>query len=224
MSKKKNTSTATKAEETIEEKVVEQEQVTDTVVETPTEEVKAEEIVDTPVVEEETKVEETPTEEPVVTEEEQKPVEEVVQPKKAMKAQATGSDKYGSDIAETPTTTEPEAETPVEEEKPTEEQKEVVDIEKMKKEMMKEYVVKYSFSQNSRRLAIKKKMTLYNMYDVFIKNRQAFVALVDISDFNKIKEFMLGNACMYNYQVINKTAKQQFLDRLEYNTNLIAGK
>lgn len=137
-------------------------------------------------------------------------------------AKASNSDKYTED-EEQPVT--PPAEPPASTESPAtsvvNESSEIVDRELMRKELGTNYDVKFSYSQASRRFAVNRKMTLLAMYDIFVKNRQAFVGLKSQDDYNHIHDFMTKYSMIYNYREIPKAGKEQFLEKLRTATDFV---
>lgn len=162
----------------------------------------------------------TPVVEPSTTEEsgkDDKPVQAAT-----LSAKTSSSDRYGDDIDDgsedeetsdapvanpsTPTVTESE---------------EIVDRGLMNKELNTAYNVKFTYSEASKRFAINRKMTLLAMYDLFVKNRNAFVGLKSQDDFNHISDFMNKYSVLYNYKEIPKAGKRQFLDKLRSATDYV---
>lgn len=202
----------------------------ETVVETPVVETTAETTVEPPV-EEET-VEETPaTEEAAVTEEtvvetpvtEDKPADEATKvTSTTMSAPRSANDKYDTDLGdedEKPSTDPVTEEEEVEEEKET--TKEITDRAVMNKYLQKVYNVKFSFSQASKRFAVNRTMTLLAMYDMFVKNRVAFVGLKSQDDYKEIHDFMTKYTVIYKYMTVSAAAKEQFLTKLRVATDYV---
>lgn len=137
-------------------------------------------------------------------------------------AKTSNSDKYTED-EEQPVT--PPVEPPAPTETPVtpvvNESSEIVDRELMRKELGTNYDVKFSYSQASRRFAVNRKMTLLAMYDIFVKNRQAFVGLKSQDDYNHIHDFMTKYSMIYNYREIPKAGKEQFLEKLRTATDFV---
>lgn len=136
---------------------------------------------------------------------------------------------------ETPVTTteEPKVETKVEdkpaetpkkstkkdEEKPVEKKK--FSTEEMHKGLNKVYDVRFAFSVETRRFSFLKKMSILQMFDMFVKNRFAFVALTKDEDYNAVEKFLNNNDIVYDYQPVDKGAIEQFLAKLKDNTEYI---
>ncbi len=96
-----------------------------------------------------------------------------------------------------------------------------VDKEVMSKELMTSYDVRFAFSQNSKKYAVARKMTLYNMIEIFVKNRTAFVGVASQAAFDHIKDYVLHNPIIYAYQEFTLEARTQFIGRLEINTDYV---
>ncbi len=107
------------------------------------------------------------------------------------------------------------------EESESDEKQESVDASKMNDELMKNYKVRFAFSQNSKKYAAFRNMTLYNMIDIFMTNRQGFVGCVEQKDFDHIKDFVLHNPIIYKYQEFKLEGRKQFIARLEQNTDYV---
>lgn len=137
-------------------------------------------------------------------------------------AKTSNSDKYTEDEDQPAT---PPVEPPTSTESPVtpvvNESSEIVDRELMRKELGTNYDVKFSYSQASRRFAVNRKMTLLAMYDIFVKNRQAFVGLKSQDDYNHIHDFMTKYSMIYNYREIPKAGKEQFLEKLRTATDFV---
>ena len=211
--KKKTTKTTTTDE--VETTNVENQEVvetanTETPVETPVDSSE-------PVTEEETSVE-TPVESETVTE---TPVDE---------APVTEETPVETPVDENPVETP--VETPVDSSEPVTEEESPVDSEEdteesdsseienriIREEMSRTYVIRYSYSSASKHFAVKKTMNLNDIYGQFIKNRTAYVALTNMSDFNKVFNFFMSHQVTYNSMVIPELSKKQFLTRLRTNT------
>lgn len=223
-SKKSNKAKATTEEAVVETPVVEttEETVTEAPVETP---VVEEPVEETPVATEEAPVvEETPVvdEEPAT---EEAPVTEGIEvtPTIAIKARSA-NDKYDATLdeeeeeEETPPTDSEEEEGEEEEKETT---KEITDRAVMNKYLQKVYDVKFSFSQASKRFAVNRKMTLLAMYDMFVKNRVAFVGLKSQDDYKEIHDFMTKYTVIYKYMTVSAAAKEQFLTKLRAATDYV---
>lgn len=222
-SKKSNKAKATTEEAVVETPVVEttEETVTEAPVETP---VVEEPVEETPVATEEAPVvEETPVvdEEPAT---EEAPVTEGIEvtPTVAFKARSA-NDKYDTTLdeeeeEETPPTDSEEEEGEEEEEETT---KEITDRAVMNKYLQKVYDVKFSFSQASKRFAVNRKMTLLAIYDMFVKNRVAFVGLKSQDDYKEIHDFMTKYTVIYKYMTVSAAAKEQFLTKLRAATDYV---
>ena len=118
----------------------------------------------------------------------------------------------------------PEDEEPKsEEEAPAEEKLEqnAVDADIMNKELMISYKVRFAFNQSSKKYAAQRNMTLFNMIDLFMTNRQGFVGCTEQKDFDHIKDFVLHNPIIYKYQEFKLEGRKQFIERLELNTDYV---
>lgn len=176
-----------------------------------------EEKVETPAP---TETPETPVVEPSTTDEsgkDDKPAQAAT-----LSAKTSSSDRYGDDIDDGDED-EGTSETPVANPStPTvTESEEIVNRALMNKELNTAYNVKFTYSEASKRFAINRKMTLLAMYDLFVKNRNAFVGLKSQDDFNHISEFMNKYSVLYNYKEIPKAGKRQFLDKLRSATDYV---
>ena len=193
------------------------EEVKNEAAEEAAEEAATEEKVETSAPTETTK---TPVVEPSTTDESGK--DDKLTQATTLSAKTSSSDRYGDDIddgdgdegtSETPVTN-PSTPTVTESE-------EIVDRALMNKELNTSYNVKFTYSEASKRFAINRKMTLLAMYDLFVKNRNAFVGLKSQDDFNHISEFMNKYSVLYNYKEIPKAGKRQFLDKLRSATDYV---
>ena len=213
----------------------------ETVIETPVVETTTEETVETPVVEETTS-EETVEETPVTTEDseaapaietpvvEEKPVTEEVPVTEGTEAEPTATsnsthsvnDKYDTTLDEE-TEEKPSTDSETEEAEVRDEEtaKEITDRAVMNKYLQKVYDVKFSFSQTSKRFAVNRKMTLLAMYDMFVKNRVAFIGLKSQDDYKEIYDFMTKYTVIYKYMTVSATAKEQFLTKLRAATDYV---
>lgn len=237
-SKKSNKAKATE-ETVVETPVVEttEETTAETTVEPP---VEGETVEETPATEETPVTEENPvTEEVPVTEEtvvetteettvetpvtEDKPVDEATKvTSTTMSAPRSVNDKYDTDLGdedEKPSTDPETEEEEVEDEKET--TKEITDRAVMNKYLQKVYNVKFSFSQASKRFAVNRTMTLLAMYDMFVKNRVAFVGLKSQDDYKEIHDFMTKYTVIYKYMTVSAAAKEQFLTKLRVATDYV---
>lgn len=195
----------------------------ETVVETPVVETTEETVTEAPV--EPPVVEETPVvenaEETVETESVETPVVEET-PAVATMSTRSANDKYDTTLdeeEEEEPSTDSETEEAVEEEKET--TKEITDRAVMNKYLQKVYDVKFSFSQASKRFAVNRKMTLLAMYDMFVKNRVAFVGLKSQDDYKEIHDFMTKYTVIYKYMTVSAAAKEQFLTKLRAATDYV---
>jgi hypothetical protein len=211
-SKKTNKAKATE-ETVVETPVVEttEEVVTEAPVETPV----TEGIEETPVVEEQPVTEEAPAEEAPAT-------EGIEVAPTIVTMTRSANDKYDTDLGdedEKPSTDPETEEEEVEDEKET--TKEITDRAVMNKYLQKVYDVKFSFSQASKRFAVNRKMTLLAMYDMFVKNRVAFVGLKSQDDYKEIHDFMTKYTVIYKYMTVSAAAKEQFLTKLRAATDYV---
>ena len=226
-SKKSNKAKATTTEETVvETPAVEnaEETVTEAPVETP---VTEEPVEDTPAVTEEAPiVDETPVTEEVPTTEETPVVDEQSKneetPAVATMSTRSANDKYDTTLdEEEEETPSADSETEEEDEEDEETAKEITDRAVMNKYLQKVYDVKFSFSQASKRFAVNRKMTLLAMYDMFVKNRVAFVGLKSQDDYKEIHDFMTKYTVIYKYMTVSAAAKEQFLTKLRAATDYV---
>ena len=96
-----------------------------------------------------------------------------------------------------------------------------VDSTLMNRELMTSYKVRFAFSQSSKQYAAARTMTLYNMIDLFMTNRQGFVGCVEQKDFDHIKDYLLHNPVIYKYQEFKLDGRKQFIERLGTNTDYV---
>ena len=96
-----------------------------------------------------------------------------------------------------------------------------VDSTIMNRELMTSYKVRFAFSQSSKKYAAARTMTLYNMIDLFMTNRQGFVGCVEQKDFDHIKDYLLHNPVIYKYQEFKLDGRKQFIERLGTNTDYV---
>lgn len=96
-----------------------------------------------------------------------------------------------------------------------------VDSTLMNRELMTSYKVRFAFSQSSKKYAAARTMTLYNMIDLFMTNRQGFVGCVEQKDFDHIKDYLLHNPVIYKYQEFKLDGRKQFIERLGTNTDYV---
>ena len=191
MSKKKNNN------QTAESQVVENEENVETAAEETTVETEA------PVDEApETEETETPADEENPTDEAPKTEDSEVEPP-ADEAPETPADKEESDSVE---------DTP---------EQNTINSDVMNRELMTSYKVRFAFSQSSKKYAAQRNMTLFNMIDVFMTNRQGFVGCTEQKDFDHIKDFVLHNPIIYKYTEFKLDGRRQFIERLEINTNYV---
>ena len=96
-----------------------------------------------------------------------------------------------------------------------------IDSTLMNRELMTSYKVRFAFSQSSKKYAAARTMTLYNMIDLFMTNRQGFVGCVEQKDFDHIKDYLLHNPVIYKYQEFKLDGRKQFIERLGTNTDYV---
>lgn len=95
-----------------------------------------------------------------------------------------------------------------------------VDDELNKKEMLTKYDT-YFTMESVGNLSYPKTMTLYEIYQTFIKHRSWFIGLISKEDLDHITEFMTNNKVKYNDIVLSDDAKNQFIRKLQYNTDYV---
>jgi hypothetical protein len=133
------------------------------------------------------------------------------------------NDKYDTTLDEEEETPSTDSETEEKEEVEEDEEttKEIADRAVMNKYLQKVYNVKFSFSQASKRFAVNRTMTLLAMYDMFVKNRVAFVGLKSQDDYKEIHDFMTKYTVIYKYMTVSAAAKEQFLTKLRAATDYV---
>lgn len=95
-----------------------------------------------------------------------------------------------------------------------------VDEELNKKEMLTDYET-YFTMESVGNLSYPKTMTLYEIYQNFVKHRSWFIGLTSKEDLDHITEFMTNNKVKYNDIVLSDDAKNQFIRKLQYNTDYV---
>lgn len=95
-----------------------------------------------------------------------------------------------------------------------------VDEELNKKEMLTDYET-YFTMESVGNLSYPKTMTLYEIYQNFVKHRSWFIGLTSKEDLDHITEFMTNNKVKYNDIVLSDDAKSQFIRKLQYNTDYV---
>ena len=78
---------------------------------------------------------------------------------------------------------------------------------------------RYAASNNNLRSTVQRKMSLNDLFNIYIKQRTSFFGLESMDDYNRIEEYLLNNKFYYNHTEIPETSIKQFLSRLKYNTN-----
>lgn len=78
---------------------------------------------------------------------------------------------------------------------------------------------RYAASNNNLRSTVQRKMSLNDLFNIYIKQRTSFFGLESIDDYKRIEEYLLNNKFYYNHTEIPETSIKQFLSRLKYNTN-----
>ena len=78
---------------------------------------------------------------------------------------------------------------------------------------------RYAASNNNLRSTVRRKMSLNDLFNIYIKQRTSFFGLESMDDYKRIEEYLLNNKFYYNYTEIPETSIKQFLGRLKYNTN-----
>lgn len=194
MSKSKNNATTTVTEEVVETPVETSsetpvETTDETVVETPTEAV------------EETTVEEvveTPAETETKTESE------------------TSAETTSEEVVETPADSETPAETETSDKELSDHERDVKASEEF---MSKTYNVRYAPDTNSKRFAVSKTMTMFEIYNMFVNKRTRYVALTSNEDFNYVRDFFNEHPVYYYNVEVGPIARVQFLNRLKSYTD-----
>jgi len=77
---------------------------------------------------------------------------------------------------------------------------------------------RYAASNNNLRSTVQRKMSLNDLFNIYIKQRTSFFGLESIDDYKRIEEYLLNNKFYYNHTEIPETSIKQFLSRLKYNT------
>jgi hypothetical protein len=95
-----------------------------------------------------------------------------------------------------------------------------VDEELNKKEMLTKYDT-YFTMESVGNLSYPKTMTLYDIYQNFVKHRSWFIGLTSKEDLDHITEFMTKNKVKYNDIILSDDAKNQFIRKLQYNTDYV---
>lgn len=95
-----------------------------------------------------------------------------------------------------------------------------VDEELNKKEMLTDYET-YFTMESVGNLSYPKTMKLYEIYQNFVKHRSWFIGLTSKEDLDHITEFMTNNKVKYNDIVLSDDAKNQFIRKLQYNTDYV---
>lgn len=95
-----------------------------------------------------------------------------------------------------------------------------VDNDLNKKEMLTNYNT-YFTMESVGNLSYPKTMTLYEIYQTFVKHRSWFIGLTSKEDLDHIIEFMTKNKVKYNDIVLSDDAKNQFIRKLQYNTDYV---
>lgn len=95
-----------------------------------------------------------------------------------------------------------------------------VDEELNKKEMLTDYET-YFTMESVGNLSYPKTMNLYEIYQNFVKHRSWFIGLTSKEDLDHITEFMTNNKVKYNDIVLSDDAKNQFIRKLQYNTDYV---
>ena len=78
---------------------------------------------------------------------------------------------------------------------------------------------RYAASNNNLRSTVQRKMSLNDLFNIYIKQRTSFFGLESMDDYMRIEEYLLNNKFYYNHTEIPETSIKQFLSRLKYNTN-----
>ena len=78
---------------------------------------------------------------------------------------------------------------------------------------------RYAASNNNLRSTVRRKMSLNDLFNIYIKQRTSFFGLESMDDYKRIEEYLLNNKFYYNHTEIPETSIKQFLSRLKYNTN-----
>lgn len=78
---------------------------------------------------------------------------------------------------------------------------------------------RYAASNNNLRSTLQRKMSLNDLFNIYIKQRTSFFGLESMDDYKRIEEYLLNNKFYYNHTEIPETSIKQFLSRLKYNTN-----
>ena len=95
-----------------------------------------------------------------------------------------------------------------------------IDAELNKKEMLTNYDT-YFTMESVGNLSYHKTMSLYEIYQNFVKHRSWFIGLTSKKDLDHVTEFMTKNKVKYNDIVLSEEAKKQFIEKLQYNTDYV---
>ena len=93
------------------------------------------------------------------------------------------------------------------------------DVKASEEFMAKTYNVRYAPDTNSKRFAVLKTMTMFEIYNMFVNKRTRYVALTTNEDFYYIRDFFNEHP-VYFYDVeVGPIARVQFLNRLKSYTD-----
>ena len=85
-------------------------------------------------------------------------------------------------------------------------------------EMSKKYKVKFAQSYFMKTCAANRELSLFSILETWMVNRSAYIGLLNMTDYDYIKKFMEANTITYKYKVVSAETKQQFLSKLNFNT------
>lgn len=128
--------------------------------------------------------------------------------------------EHAHNVEETPQSAVQMPQAPRVEFKPNLETVSGVDEELNKKEMLTDYET-YFTMESVGNLSYPKTMTLYEIYQNFVKHRSWFIGLTSKEELDHITEFMTNNKVKYNDIVLSDDAKNQFIRKLQYNTDYV---
>ena len=94
----------------------------------------------------------------------------------------------------------------------------IKDHAKMEAELAKRYIVRFSYSSLSKRLAIEKDMSLEEIYHNFNTNISVFIGLTKMEDYAHIEEFSLNDGFLYQMVRPDEDTMKRFLSKLKADT------
>ena len=231
---KKNTTTATNevvendvidTVETVNETPVDEVSTPETPTEAPVDEIPTEEPVDedevsTPETTTEAPVDEAPVPEPADEEPvDESPVDE--KPEVDTDVEPVDEDEVSTPESptETPVDENPVDETPTPEaETPVEETEEECHMRESQEFMAKRYTVRHFPDIVSKRFAMTKTWTMFEIYQNFLHHRQSYCGLTNFEDLNYIRNFFHSKPVYYLGVEVGPITMNQFLNKLSDHT------